>query len=179
LTLSQPKKQDYLNIAPEHFKVDPNSLRGLSKFQKLLVHQLVRAEFPSLRTISRDTFIQIIAFDKQREDANKQRQQKRLEEQISRQIGLRWVFEAMSGGDLSGMNPREFGRTLGGEAKFVDMEAINKRFETVRERLQRKRTVLVGHNLFTDLIYLYRVFLGKLPDKIEDFRHVIHDLFPL
>jgi hypothetical protein len=154
-------------------------VRGLNKFQKLLVHQLVRAEFPKLRTISRDTFIQIIAFDQQREDANKQRQQKRLDEQISRQIGLRWLFEAMSGGDLSGINTREFGRTLSGEAKFVDMEAITKRLDVVKARLQRQRTVLVGHNLFTDLIYLYRVFLGTLPEQVEDFQRVLHELFPL
>ena len=154
-------------------------MRGLNKFQKLLVHQLVRAEFPKLRTISRDTFIQIIAFDQQREDANKQRQQKRLDEQISRQIGLRWLFEAMSGGDLSGINAREFGRTLSGEAKFVDMEAITKRLDVVKARLQRQRTVLVGHNLFTDLIYLYRVFLGTLPEQVEDFQRVLHELFPL
>ena len=139
----------------------------------------MRAEFPDLVTISRPTFIQIVAFDKDREDAIKRGKERRLEEQITRQIGLRWLFEAMSGGDLSGLDPRIFGRTNTGEAKFTDMAALSRRLATLQTRLKERRTILVGHNLFTDLINLYRVFFGKLPEMVMDFQRLIHSLFPM
>lgn len=154
-------------------------MRGLSNYQKKLVHQLVRAEFSDLVTISRPLFIQIVARDEQREDAIKKGRRRRLEEQLSRQIGLRWPFEAMCGGDLSGLNAADFARTATGEAKFVDKQAISDRFEALKLKLKYRSTVLVGHNLFTDLIYMHRLFLGDLPERVEDFQNAIHCLFPL
>ena len=42
-----------------------------------------------------------------------------------------------------------------------------------------KHTVLVGHNLFLDLVYFYSTFFGPLPDRVGDFQHIIAGLFPL
>ncbi|KAF8466616.1 CAF1 family ribonuclease-domain-containing protein [Kalaharituber pfeilii] len=47
------------------------------------------------------------------------------------------------------------------------------------KRPDGRRTVLVGHNLFMDLLHLYNCFIGKLPDKVEEFVHLIHTSFPI
>ena len=176
--LIQPEAE-YLNIAPLGAELDPQDNRGLNNFQKRLVHQLVRAEFPDLVTVSRPLFVQIMAYDQAREDSIKKGRARHLEEQLSRQVGLRWVIEAMVGGDLSGIDPRNFARNKNGEPIFVDLEAMTRDLDTLRTELKSKRTVLVGHNVFTDLMNLYRVFLGPLPDKVEEFQQAIHALFPM
>ena len=33
--------------------------------------------------------------------------------------------------------------------------------------------------MFLDLIYLYRTFIGQLPDTVKEFAAVVHDLFPI
>ena len=132
-----------------------------------------------LVTIGRPTFIQIVAYNEEREAGLRKSKVKRLEEQLSRQIGLRWLVEAMVGGDLSGINTINFARSVTGEPIFVNLEAIRHRLAQVQEQLKGHRTVIVGHNLFTDLVYFYKCFLGKLPDRVEDFQRIIHGLFPL
>ena len=37
----------------------------------------------------------------------------------------------------------------------------------------------MGHNCFTDLIYLYAAFIGPLPERVEDFQKQIHEMFPV
>lgn len=39
--------------------------------------------------------------------------------------------------------------------------------------------MIVGHNLFTDLVYLYTTFVGPLPNDVEDFQDRIRGLFPI
>lgn len=53
------------------------------------------------------------------------------------------------------------------------------RFAELCKTLKDKRTVLVGHNLFLDLIYFYTFFFGPLPDRVEGFQKTIAQLFPL
>lgn len=60
-----------------------------------------------------------------------------------------------------------------------EREAHVLRFAELCEKLGQKRTVLVGHNLFLDLIYFYTFFFGKLPDRVEGFQKTIAQLFPL
>lgn len=140
---------------------------------------MVRAEFPDLVTVSRPTFIQVIKFDQTREDYIKEGRRKRLEEQLARQTGLRWLLEAMVGGDLSNMKGRSFCRATSNVPDFLDLDAIQTRINGICQGLKNKRTVLIGHNVFTDLVNLYRMFFGVLPDRVEDFQRHIHELFPL
>lgn len=37
---------------------------------------------------------------------------------------------------------------------------------------------IIGHNMFTDLVYLYHTFIGTLPDTLDGFCDAIHELFP-
>ena len=153
--------------------------RGLNNYEKRLVHQIVRAEYPDLATISRPGFIQIVAFDQKREDAVKAIKMRVFEEKVMRQTGLRWLVEAMVGGNLGAIDPRVFARSPTGEPIFMDLAVVTRRFNDLQHRLRQNRTVLVGHNLFMDLINFYKCFFGQLPDRVEDFQSIMNQLFPM
>jgi poly(A)-specific ribonuclease len=170
---------DYLNIAPPNFDARPDSTRGLSGFQKRLVHQLVRAEFPGFVTVSKPTFIQILAYNEARETSHRSGRMNALKAQVSKQTGLRWLVEAMVGGDLSGIDPMDCAQNMSGEPVFVDKGAITRQLNRLRDTLREHQTVLAGHNLFTDLVYFYNTFIGILPEQVEDFGEAIRGLFPM
>ena len=178
LSLAIQSYPDFLNIAPSGWFVAQLADRGLNNFQKRLVHQLVRAEHPDLVTVSKPGFIQIIAYDKKREDAIKKSKMLGFEEKITRQVGFRWIVEAMVGGDLSTLDPSTFSRNSKGEPFWVDLREVRRDFDHLRTKLSAKRTTLVGHNLFVDLVNFYQCFIGKLPDRVEEFQTAIHGLFP-
>ena len=165
---------EYLNIAPKGYDQPPYPDQGLNGFQKRLVHELIRAEYPDLASIARGGFVQIRAYDKQQEEIARKNRSQFLEEKLVRQVGLRWLVEAMAGGDLSPIDPKSFHLTPGPRQEAVALE-----FNNVRRRLEGSPTVLVGHNLFTDLINFYACFFGDLPEKVEDFQKCVHEIFPL
>ena len=137
------------------------------------MHQIVR-KHPELVAVSRQSFIQIIDHDEERERSLQSRRKMYFERDLGRQIGLRWPIEAMVGGDLAGLDPKEF-------LVYVDgrQEDVTRQVKSLQVRLQGKRTVLVGHNVLLDLMYFYKCFFGSLPDCLEDFQRVIHELFPI
>ncbi|KAI9833651.1 MAG: hypothetical protein M1826_006742 [Phylliscum demangeonii] len=169
----------FVNIGPPGHAVDPHNSSSLDNYQKRLVHQLVRAEFPGLVSIGKSSFIQVTTHDQEREDGIKRSRQKRLDEQLARQIGFRWVIDALLGRDISGIDLKSMARNLSGSPAFVDPEALAREMSSLQTELKRKPTVLVGHNVFLDLLYLHQAFLGPLPDRVEDFQETIHQLFPL
>ncbi|MCJ1308345.1 hypothetical protein MMC25_001998 [Agyrium rufum] len=173
--------ESYLNISPENFSTGPeqNPMRGFNNFQKRLVHQLVRAEYPDLVSISRRDFIQLKKFDKEREALLLKAKIQASEERIHRQIGIRWVFEALVGGDLSQMDAASFAQAEPETPDWIDLTKYKANFEKLRVKLAKKKTVLVGHNLLVDLINFYHAFFGPLPEKLEDFAKLIHGLFPI
>lgn len=58
------------------------------------------------------------------------------------------------------------------------MGALKKMIESLQKALKNKKQILVGHNMFTDLIFIYRTFVGTLPDQVTEFNKCIHKLFP-
>ncbi|PGH35553.1 hypothetical protein GX50_01655 [[Emmonsia] crescens] len=177
-------KEEYLNI-PEPCPLENGNIASilgsgrfsLNSYQKRLVHQLVRTEYPSLVSISRQTFVQIIPYNKQREDYLRIDKSRALRERVVQQTGFRWIVEGMVGGDLSAMDPRVFLGCISNSAP-VDAKALLSYSDDLQSKLKSRQSVLVGHNLFTDLINFYKCFIGDLPDRIEDFQEAIHALFP-
>ena len=166
--------------------------RGLNGFQKRLVHQLVRAEFPDVVSLSKQDFIQLIPFDQRREDAQLQRKMAWFENNLARQIGVRWLAEAMCPNVdrvlLKACVPPFASSNLEALATSTypsfdmtneEREAHVRGFTELCKTLKENRTVLVGHNLFLDLIYFYTFFFGPLPDRVEGFQKAIAQLFPL
>ena len=165
---------DFLNIAPVGHSSQSFGSQGLNNYQKRLVHQLVRAEHPDLVTISRPGFIQIVPFNQEREDLAKKDRNRYFEEKLSRQIGLRWIVEAMVGGDLSPIDPQTLEYVVEDQS-----DEVVRSFNELRDQLKAKRTILVGHNVFLDLINFHKCFFGTLPDRVEDFQRIMHELFPV
>ena len=103
LQFSQPGP-DFLNITPVGHGPSTHNGRGLNGYQKRLVHQLIRAEFPGLVSLSKHDFIQLIPYEKKREEARIRRQLAWFEMRMTSQVGLRWVVEAMCPG-IDGVLP--------------------------------------------------------------------------
>ena len=145
------------------------------------MHQLVRAEFPKFVTAGKHGFIQIVAYNKKREDAVRALKTKSLEEKVARQTGMRWLVEALVGGDLSGIDPLTFTKKMDEDATSVtvDLDKAERDFAKLCAKLKSKKTILVGHNVFVDLVNFYHCFFGDLPDKVDDFQSIINLLFPL
>lgn len=142
----------------------------ISRFEKRLVHQLVRAEFPEVVAVGRNDCIRILPFDPVREADNTRRIKNRVKEQIVRQTGFRWIFEALVGGEINSDLPHILRGNAGVDGK-------NRLYRAVAQ-LKKRQPVLVGHNMFTDIVYLYRTFVGPLPDTLDEFCALLHGLFP-
>lgn len=92
--------------------------------------------------------------------------------------GLRWIFEALTGGDLSGLPSTWFSEESDKHPELSQKD-VDKKFEEVKATLKHKEHIIVGHNLFTDLVCIYKTFIGPLPTSVEAFQERIHSLFPI
>lgn len=82
-------------------------------------------------------------------------------------------------GNLDGIDPGSFAPQVDGRTGWFDLKQLASDFEILKTILKGRRTILVGHNMFLDLIYFYKCFFGALPAKVEDFQKEIHALFPM
>ena len=154
--------------------------KRLNAYQRRLVHQLVRAEYPEFVAFSPEPeFIQIKLYNKEREDAVARLKQDSFDRRIHQQNGLRWIFEAMVDGDLSYVDVASFAKPDPANPHWIDISKERADFQVLQEKLKSKRTVLIGHNMFMDLVYLYHTYFGPLPTAVEDFVQLVHELFPL
>lgn len=152
---------------------------GLNRFQKRLVHQLVEVEYPGYVTIGRPTFVQIVYYDEDRENAIRDKRVQRVRERVWNETGFRWIAEALAGGDLSNLSPGYFGGIRANMGPVGQGETLKDFVDDFKKNLKAHRPVLVGHNLFMDLIYFFRCFFGPLPDSVEDFQAMVHEHFPV
>lgn len=179
--LADPTASDYLNIGPigSEIEIEGQPPAELTRYEKRLVHQLVRAEFPRLVTFSKRGLVQIVHFDAEREARISAGRKADLDERIGRQKGFRWVMEALLGNNigkldltLSATDP------VTGDPVFADIHEYRAKFNRAHATLRNRPRVLVGHNCFLDLVYLYKAFVGSLPATVEDFTTEIHKRWP-
>ncbi|KAH7117803.1 ribonuclease H-like domain-containing protein [Dendryphion nanum] len=149
----------------------------ISRFEKRLVHQLVRAESPYLIATGRDDHILIKKSDPVQEAAHVRRKKAEARGRIAKQTGFRWVVEAMAHGDIE-VDPAYFARDKTGEPIAADFREIKSSLGRSLDRLKNKQPVLVGHNMFLDLLFFYQTFIGQLPDTLDCFCDAIHTIFP-
>lgn len=130
-------------------------------------------------TISKPAFIQIVHFDEEREKVIREQRLTMAKEKMWKQTGFRWIAEALAGGDLSNLDKGYFNLIVNTSLTVGPGFPLEELSEKLKERLKFRRPVLVGHNLFTDLIYFCRCLFGPLPDFVEDFQAMAHDMFPV
>ncbi|TQS36958.1 hypothetical protein Golomagni_02581 [Golovinomyces magnicellulatus] len=102
---------------------------------------------------------------------------RKFNSKIIKQIGFRWVFEALCGGNVSEIDPHWF-YDLEDDEPEKQPNAIASKIKELNARLLNKDHIIVGHNLFMDLAFLYKTFVGPLPSYVEEFKSEIHKLFP-
>lgn len=178
LTETKFEKEGYVNVSRAK---DGNSDEefSLNNYQKRLVHQLVRSEYPDFVSLGRQTFVQVVRYDEKREQGVQESRMKALDARIAKQTGFRWIVEALvGGGDLSKIDPWCFTSVIDDPAG-VDVISVTDYSRRIQDKLKSRQPVLIGHNLFVDLVYFYRTFIGPLPDSVEEFQQAIHALFPL
>lgn len=91
---------------------------------------------------------------------------------------MRWIIEALTGGDLSGIDPEWF-YVEGSEKPEHQLSSTSRELKQVTETLRNKTHVIVGHNLFSDLGFIYNTFIGSLPAKVCHFQECMNELFPV
>lgn len=84
----------------------------------------------------------------------------------------------MTGGDLSGIPSTWFSEESDSKPE-LGQKIVDKEFDKIKTKLKNKEHVIVGHNLFTDLVFLYKTFIGPLPKQVEDFQERIRSIFPI
>jgi poly(A)-specific ribonuclease len=84
----------------------------------------------------------------------------------------------LTGGDLSGI-PTTWFSDESEDKPETAQKVIDKELAEVIAALKDKEHIIVGHNLFTDLVCLYTTFVGPLPMDVKDFQDRIHGLFPI
>ncbi|KAF1990949.1 ribonuclease CAF1, partial [Aulographum hederae CBS 113979] len=154
----------------------------LSKYEKLLIHQLVKAEYnQKLVTRSwRKTAIRIYHYNELDAIENRRKVKRNVRQRCYEHTGFRWVVEALVGGSLKKLDPSWSARNPNtGETVYVDRDDYYFRMKRVEANLNIKRPVVVGHNCFTDMVYLYQCFLGELPDTVEEFQNLLGEQFLL
>lgn len=128
--------------------------------------------------ISEPTFIQIVDYEENREKAIRNKRMSLTQGRVSMHTGVRWIAEALAGGDLSKL-PAYYFRSISSSSRAVEQTVNLDEFSNkLKRQIKSHRPTLVGHNLFTDLVYFCSCFFGPLPEKIEDFQAMAHGLFP-
>ena len=61
------------------------------------------------------------------------------------------------------------------EARLNEAVGLRK----VLDLLIENKSIVVGHNVFQDLVFVYSQFLGRLPETVEEFSNVISKTFPM
>ena len=172
-------RQSWLNIPPPtSLLVAPSEVPGvLSNAQKRLLHQLISVEYPGLTSRGRSTFVQIEIRNQQSERIYFETRLKNRKDRIRNHIGFRWIAEALVGGNLDELDSEAFRPLM----KRIDNPVleIKQLSDRVKSRLKHNRPILVGHNIFCDLLFFHRCFIGPLPNTLQEFNAVIHDLFPM
>jgi poly(A)-specific ribonuclease len=175
-------RESYLNI-PNTFESGVPYMatpKTLNRYQIRLIHQIVRNDYPKLKTAGKGHFVQITALDDSRERSERLQQARYRDREISRAIEFRWLIEAICGGDIAKIPSEYFTNTLSSEVMPADDQgvALKMFIDNLQQKLNTRRRVLVGHNCFMDLVYLYSCFIGQLPDRVDDFLGLIREMLP-
>lgn len=177
--ISTWRAQMLSGACPEPLRVDSPSghEHRLNSLQKRLVRQLVRARFPDLTAVNRDTGSDKYLEIRKRDDfpissAYTVSARRRI---VSEQVGARVLWDAIRGQSFANIVDPEL--IVGfDKAQCAQLKARLGGFES---RLRDKRPILIGHNMLYDLCFLRSNFVGDLPEAIEDFRAVTRSELPL
>ena len=153
-----------------------------ARYHRKLIHELLRSQFTNYRAYQRHgaTFITVEKIDPTREASVAAGRKTVFEAALKKETGFRWVIEALFGGDVTGIDPNWFAVSYDGNSQWIDINKIERDLSEIQDtiRFSNSKRLLVGHNLFMDLAFLYQTFIDDLPVRVEDFQAMIHQLLP-
>ncbi|KAH8798614.1 ribonuclease H-like domain-containing protein [Xylogone sp. PMI_703] len=140
---------------------------------------LVRNEFPHIEVFQgcHGEFLQLRRLSQEDKAKRLDGEQERLNKNIIEQRGLRYLFNALTGGDLAGIDPQWYCNKKS-KTYEEDLKQTELKIKRITQALKDKKHIIVGHNIFTDLVFLYSSFVRELPLTIADFKQGIRSLFP-
>lgn len=141
----------------------PHAPLPLDRLERRLVHQIVRSDFLDLQSSSRRDGVVVEFADKKAQEQIRRNNVQRIFNGLKEGVGFRWVAEALAG-------------TYEQEASAL--ESGNANNPQGNGSAKRAPKVLLGHNCFMDLIFIYKLFYGTLPESVEDFQAELHRVFP-
>lgn len=152
----------------------------MSNFQRRLVHQTIRNEFPDLRTFGHGNLLGIKQKEAHREAEAKERDERMLVQSHYKQYGVCFITDALAGREWhKKIDTGVVGRRIEGERQTDTTALFKSRLRELDDSLKAHRPVMVGHNCFLDLVYIYHNFYGALPDTVEGFQEKLNEVFPL
>ncbi len=172
--LPKDDQESFLNIPSEDAKAPIPST--LTRYQVRLTHQTVRNEYPNLKTQGMGSFVQITNPTSEQQTNQKDIRAQERELKIANAIGFRWVLESIMGGDISKL-PHYY--VVAGHPPEQAPEDVQGFLDELQKKLRSQSRIVVGHNCMTDVLNLYRCFIGDLPENVEDFSAKLHELFPM
>ncbi|EWC47046.1 hypothetical protein DRE_03808 [Drechslerella stenobrocha 248] len=125
--------RSFINLTP------PHQDEVFNGYQRRLIHQMLRREYPQLVGQSYDRHFQVQPRSEVREAERIKAREDRFETILGEQRGVRLLID----------------------------------------KIMELKKPIVGHNCFTDLCYMYRMFIGELPDTLTDFRRLLRREFGL
>lgn len=172
--LPKDEQEPYLNIPAENAEEPIPST--LTRYQVRLTHQTVRNEYPNLKTQGMGHFVQVTNPTSKQQANEKDIRAKNRELEIAKAVGFRWILEAIMGGDISNI-PHYY--VVAGHPPEEVPKDVDGFLNELQTKLKSQVRAVVGHNCLTDVINLYRCFIGDLPEKVDDFCARLHELFPI
>ncbi|KAK3333121.1 ribonuclease H-like domain-containing protein [Cercophora scortea] len=100
-------------------------------------------------------------------------------EAISRQSAFRFIIEALVGSDFANDITPQLLDDEKTTSRFGDkLGEAWKHLKSLEQKIKENQPVIIGHNHFYDLCFIYERFIGSLPSTKNDFRKELRQLFP-
>jgi poly(A)-specific ribonuclease len=141
--------------------------------QKHFLTKIINIEYPDLHVSLHGGFVRVKESTKEANNEILQKKKDQAELIIQKGIGFRRLTDALTG-DLASLPTKSFADLLTTTTSFTLEELAC----ALKEHLRVHRATLVGHNCFTDLVFLYHHFIGKLPETVDEFQILFHQVFP-
>lgn len=154
-----------------------------ARYHRKLVHDMLRTQFKDYRGYQPSfeaTFMTIEKINVEKEEKIAMGRKGVYEVALKKEIGFRYIIEALStGGDITKIPTSMFVVSHDDESfVWLDAGKIEDDLADIQEKLEKKPTTIIGHNMFMDMAFVYQTFIGELPESVVDFQSEIHGLFP-
>ncbi len=116
--------------------------------------------------------------DEPKEEQLWQKTLKERSEAVKKQTGFRYVIEALVGGDFAREVAGPCVSSLEYSPSSQDAGMLRQELDGYEKKLKQRRPILVGHNQFTDLCFVYNAFFRPLPATLDGFKQEVNGLFP-